>query len=159
MNREPWPEMRHDGPPDPPTLNELLREHDWRTEERADGRYIIDVCEQCGHERSAGRLLIIPDLAEPVENDVDDGDSVLTSVSVRPFHGSWRDLRGRVFAMVFPDPNRSGDRLASRVLSARCLCFCQRVVNVREGVVRPVLSDVIRYDRHRLLLSTIRFVL
>ena len=47
--------------PDPPTLDELRRAHDWRTEERADGRYIIDVCEQCGHERSASRTGRPPD--------------------------------------------------------------------------------------------------
>lgn len=41
--------------PDPPTYDELRRAHDWRTEERADGRYIVDVCEQCGYERPAAR--------------------------------------------------------------------------------------------------------
>jgi hypothetical protein len=47
--------------PEPPTLDELRRAHDWRTEERADGRYIVDVCEQCGHERSAARAGCPPD--------------------------------------------------------------------------------------------------
>ena len=28
--------------------------HDWRQEERADGRYVVDVCQQCGHEASGG---------------------------------------------------------------------------------------------------------
>ena len=47
--------------PEPPTLDELRAKHDWRTEERADGRYIVDVCEQCGHEHSAGRAGRPPD--------------------------------------------------------------------------------------------------
>ena len=41
--------------PDPPTLDELKTAHDWRTEKRADGRYIVDVCQSCGHEESASR--------------------------------------------------------------------------------------------------------
>jgi hypothetical protein len=35
---------------DTPTLSELKAAHDWRQEERADGRYVVDVCQQCGHE-------------------------------------------------------------------------------------------------------------
>jgi hypothetical protein len=55
MSRPPLPEERGaDLRPDPPTLSELKAAHDWRTEERADGRYVVDVCEQCGYERSAG---------------------------------------------------------------------------------------------------------
>ena len=55
MSRPPLPEERGaDLRPDPPTLSELKRTHDWRREERADGRYIVDVCEQCEYERSAG---------------------------------------------------------------------------------------------------------
>jgi hypothetical protein len=50
-----------DGRPEPPTLSELRRAHDWRTEERADGRYIVDVCQQCGYEQSAGRAGCPPD--------------------------------------------------------------------------------------------------
>ena len=30
--------------PEPPTLDDLRRAHDWRTEERADGRYVLHVC-------------------------------------------------------------------------------------------------------------------
>ena len=43
---------------DTPTLDDLRRAHDWRHEERAEGRYVVDVCAQCGHEESgesAGR--------------------------------------------------------------------------------------------------------
>ena len=47
--------------PEPPTLDELWRAHDWRTEERAEGRYIVNVCQQCDHERSAGRAGRPPD--------------------------------------------------------------------------------------------------
>ena len=47
--------------PEPPTLDDLWRTNDWRTEERADGRYIVDVCDQCGYERSAGRRGRPPD--------------------------------------------------------------------------------------------------
>ena len=62
MSRPALPEERGaDLHPDLPTLNELRRAHDWRTEERADGRYIVDVCEQCGHERSAPRAGRPPD--------------------------------------------------------------------------------------------------
>ena len=39
---------------DTPTFSELKAAHDWRTEERADGRYVVDVCQQCGHESSGG---------------------------------------------------------------------------------------------------------
>jgi hypothetical protein len=39
---------------DVPTLSELNAAHDWRQEERADGRYVVDVCQQCGHEASGG---------------------------------------------------------------------------------------------------------
>ena len=39
---------------DAPTLSELKAPHDWRQEERAEGRYIVDVCQQCGHESSGG---------------------------------------------------------------------------------------------------------
>ena len=40
--------------PDAPTLDDLRRAHNWRHEERAEGRYIVDVCQQCGHESSGG---------------------------------------------------------------------------------------------------------
>ena len=39
---------------DTPTLSELKAAHDWRQEERADGRYVVDVCQQCGHESTGG---------------------------------------------------------------------------------------------------------
>ena len=37
-----------------PTLSELKAAHDWRQEERAESRYTVDVCQQCGHEASGG---------------------------------------------------------------------------------------------------------
>ena len=49
--------------PDPPTLDELRRAHDWRTEKRADGRYIVDVCRLCGYEEAAGSRGPSPDCA------------------------------------------------------------------------------------------------
>ena len=62
MNRLALPEERGaDLRPEPPTLNELRRAHDWRTEERADGRYIVDVCKQCGYEHPAARRGCPPD--------------------------------------------------------------------------------------------------
>jgi len=55
MTRPALPEEKgHDERPDLLSLDELRRAHDWHTEERADGRYIVDVCEQCGYEQSAG---------------------------------------------------------------------------------------------------------
>ena len=47
--------------PEPPTLAELRRTHDWRTEERAEGQYLVDVCQQCGYERAAGSRGLSPD--------------------------------------------------------------------------------------------------
>ena len=47
--------------PDPPTLDELRRAHDWRMEERVEGQYIVNVCQQCEYERSAGRVGSPPD--------------------------------------------------------------------------------------------------
>jgi hypothetical protein len=47
---------------DTPTLSELKAAHDWRQEERAEGRYIVDVCQQCGHE-SGGGIGAEPDCA------------------------------------------------------------------------------------------------
>ena len=62
MNRPALPEERGaDLRLDPPTLDELRRAHDWRTEERADGRYLVDVCQQCGYEESAGSRGPVPD--------------------------------------------------------------------------------------------------
>ena len=46
---------------EPPTLSELKAAHDWHTEERADGRYIVDVCDQCGLEQSAASRGRTPD--------------------------------------------------------------------------------------------------
>ena len=37
------------------TLAELRQAYDWRTEERAEGRYVVDVCRQYGHERPAAQ--------------------------------------------------------------------------------------------------------
>ena len=52
MSRLALPEERGtDLRPDPPTLDELRRAHDWRTE----GQFIVDVCQQCDHERPARR--------------------------------------------------------------------------------------------------------
>ena len=54
MSRPALPEERGaDLRSEPPTLDSLKRAHDWRTEKRADGRYIVDVCEQCGYERAS----------------------------------------------------------------------------------------------------------
>ena len=47
--------------PEPPTLDDLRRAHDWRTEERADGRYVLYVCAQCEYEQSAGHAGCPPD--------------------------------------------------------------------------------------------------
>ena len=46
---------------DAPTLSKLKATHDWRTEERAGGRYIVDVCGLCGYEESAGSHGRTPD--------------------------------------------------------------------------------------------------
>ena len=55
MTRPAFPEERGaDLQRDTPTLSELKAAHDWRQEERADGRYVVDVCQQCGHEASGG---------------------------------------------------------------------------------------------------------
>jgi hypothetical protein len=55
MSRPALPEERGaDLQRDTPTLSELKAAHDWRQEERAEGRYIVDVCQQCGHEASGG---------------------------------------------------------------------------------------------------------
>ena len=48
---------------DTPTVSELKAAHDWRQEERADGRYVVDVCQQCGREESAGSAGRSPDCA------------------------------------------------------------------------------------------------
>ena len=54
MSRPALPEERGaDLRPEPPTLDSLKRAHDWRTEKRADGRYVVDVCKQCGYERAS----------------------------------------------------------------------------------------------------------
>jgi hypothetical protein len=55
-------EAGRDLQPDAPTLSELKAAHDWRQEERAEGRYTVDVCQQCGHE-SSGRIGAAPDCA------------------------------------------------------------------------------------------------
>ena len=62
VSRPALPEERGaDLRPDPPTLDELRRAHDWRTEERAEGRYVVDGCQQCGHEESVGSRGPVPD--------------------------------------------------------------------------------------------------
>ena len=51
MTRPALPEERGaDLQRDTPTLSELKAVHDWRQEERAEGRHTVDVCRQCGHE-------------------------------------------------------------------------------------------------------------
>ena len=65
-----------DARPEPPTLDELRRAHDWRTEERADGRYIVDICEQCGYEQASRH-------GSPPECDVREVPSRLISVANR----------------------------------------------------------------------------
>ena len=63
MSRPVLPEERGaDLQRDTPTLSELKAAHDWRTKERADGRYVVDVCQQCGHE-SRGGIGAAPDCA------------------------------------------------------------------------------------------------
>jgi len=55
MSRPVRPEERSaDLQRDTPTLSEFKAAHDWRQEERTEGRYIVDVCQQCGHESSGG---------------------------------------------------------------------------------------------------------
>jgi hypothetical protein len=55
MSRPALPEERGaDLQRDTPTLSELKAAHDWRQEERAESRYTVDVCQQCGHESSGG---------------------------------------------------------------------------------------------------------
>ncbi len=71
---------------DAPTLSELKAAHDWRTEERADGRYIVDVCQQCGHEESAARRGRVPDC------EVQDVPAHLISLAKR--HGLLPETRG-----------------------------------------------------------------
>jgi hypothetical protein len=62
VSRPALPEERGaDLQPDPPTLDELRQAHDWQTEERAEGQYIVNVCKQCDYERSAGRAGRPPD--------------------------------------------------------------------------------------------------
>jgi len=67
MSRPALPEERGaDLRPDPPTLDELRRAHDWRTEHRdrheeGDRALPVDVCEQCGYERLATRAGRPPD--------------------------------------------------------------------------------------------------
>ena len=54
MSRPVPPEERGaDLQPEPPTLDGLRRAHDWRIEERAEGRYLLDVCQQCGYEQAS----------------------------------------------------------------------------------------------------------
>lgn len=78
MTRPVLPEERGaDLQPDPPTLDELRRTHDWRTEERGDGRYVVDVCQQCGYERPAGRA------GRPPDCEVRDVPDHLVSVAKR----------------------------------------------------------------------------
>ena len=48
---------------DTPTLDDLRRAHDWRHEERAKGRYVVDVCQQCGREESGESAGRSPDCA------------------------------------------------------------------------------------------------
>ena len=62
MSRLALPEERGaDIQPEPPTLDELRRAHDWRTEERVEGRYLVDVCQQCGYGQAAGSRGPSPD--------------------------------------------------------------------------------------------------
>lgn len=67
MSRPALPEERgHDERPEPPTLSELKRSHEWRTEhrdrhEKGDGALPIMICRQCGHERPMERRGRPPD--------------------------------------------------------------------------------------------------
>ena len=78
MSRPALPEERGaDLRPDPPTLDELRRAHDWRTEERAEGQFIVDICQQCGHERPAARA------GRPPECEVREVPSRLVALAKR----------------------------------------------------------------------------
>jgi len=78
MSRPALPEERGaDLRPEPPTLDDLKRAHDWRTEERADGRYIVDICDQCGYSQSGGRA------GRPPDCEVREVPSRLLSVAKR----------------------------------------------------------------------------
>jgi hypothetical protein len=59
VSRPALPEERGaDLQPEPPTLDELRRAHDWRSEDRdryepGDGMRTVDVCRACGYEQDA----------------------------------------------------------------------------------------------------------
>ena len=62
MSRPALPEERGaDLQPDPPTLDELRRTTTGAPRSAPRGQYLVNVCEQCGHERAAGRAGRPPD--------------------------------------------------------------------------------------------------
>ena len=84
---------------DTPTLAELKAAHDWRQEERADGRYVVDVCQQCGHE-STGGIGVAPDCA------VREVPSRLTETAKR--HGLLPETEGARTESIAGVPSRGG---------------------------------------------------
>jgi len=66
MKGDRWAVIYQDVEPEPPTLDELKRSHDWCEEHRdmheeGDGALYVLVCEQCGHERLGSRWGAVPD--------------------------------------------------------------------------------------------------
>ena len=100
MTRPAFPEERGaDLQRDTPTLSELKAAHDWRQEKRADGRYVVDVCQQCGHESSGG-IGAAPDCA------VREVPSRLTETAKR--HGLLPETEGARTESMAGVPSRGG---------------------------------------------------
>ena len=100
MSRPALPEERGaDLQEDTPTLSELKTAHDWRQEERAEGRYIVDVCQQCGRE-STGGIGAAPDCA------VREVSSRLTETAKR--HGLLPETEGARTESMAGVPSRGG---------------------------------------------------
>jgi hypothetical protein len=65
MSRPALPEERGaDLQQEPLTRDEIEKCHDWRQREVAEGRYVEDVCAQCGRSQSAGARGPFPDCPE-----------------------------------------------------------------------------------------------
>jgi hypothetical protein len=92
-------EAGRDLQPDAPTLADLKAAHDWRQEERAEGRYIVDVCQQCGRE-STGGIGAAPDCA------VREVPSRLTETAKR--HGLLPETDGARTESMAGVPSRGG---------------------------------------------------
>ena len=101
MSRPALPEERGaDLRPEPPTLDSLKRAHDWRTEKRADGRYVVDVCEQCGYERASRH-------GSPPQCEVREVPSRLVSLAKRQTCCPRRVARARTRWPAFPPEQSS----------------------------------------------------